>query len=198
MIKIKNIPNDEPYKLFIKYFEEARKAQQAPINALSISSYDIQKKEVDSRFVNLKCILQDEWIFFTNYKSPKACAFEKHKQISALIYWSSINIQIRIKAEIKKTSKTFSDEYFKSRQPEKNALAISSHQSKKVDKFETIKKNFEYVRKNHDLTKRPEYWGGFAFTPYYFEFWKGDDFRLNSRDVFELKDDKWLHFKLQP
>jgi len=120
-----------------------------------VNTDDIQKKEVDSRFVNLKCILQDEWIFFTNYKSPKACAFEKHKQISALIYWNSINIQIRIKAEIKKTSKTFSDEYFKSRQPEKNALAISSHQSKKVDKFETINNSshFSFLENTVEVSK---------------------------------------------
>ena len=61
--------------------------------------------EVDSRYVNLKFITNDEFIFFSNYDSPKASAFNSHNQIAALLYWSSINVQIRMKAKIKKTSR---------------------------------------------------------------------------------------------
>ena len=52
--------------------------------------------EVDSRYVNLKYIKDSEWIFFSNYNSPKSIAFNAHNQVSAVIYWKSINLQIRI------------------------------------------------------------------------------------------------------
>ena len=37
-------------------------------------------------------------------------------------------------------------------------------------------------------TARPDFWGGFSFVPYYFEFWQGHKNRLNKRHVFEQKD----------
>lgn len=198
MISIKNIPNNEPYNNFVKYYDHALSLSQNPINAVSISSFNKEANEVDSRFVNLKYILDDKWIFFTNYESPKARSFETHKQISALIFWESINVQIRIKAKINKISSSLSDKHFKNRDKKKNALAISSKQSKKIDDYETVIKNFEKTLQNADLGIRPEFWGGYAFVPYYFEFWKGQRFRLNSRDVFELIDGKWDSYKLQP
>jgi pyridoxine/pyridoxamine 5'-phosphate oxidase len=35
----------------------------------------------------------------------KHLAFNSHNQIAALVYWPSINVQIRMKAKIKKTSR---------------------------------------------------------------------------------------------
>ena len=64
-------------------------------------------KEVEARYVNLKYIDNNEWIFFSNYLSPKANQFESHDQVSILIYWASINTQIRMKAKIFKTSSEF-------------------------------------------------------------------------------------------
>ena len=66
MIEIRNIAQDKPHELFIKYYDEALKAKQSSINAISISSFDFEKNEVESRFVNLKYIIEDKWIFFTN------------------------------------------------------------------------------------------------------------------------------------
>jgi len=103
MIKFNNSNQAIPYQLLKKKYNEAVDAGQKGIEAISISSYNMKIREVDSRYVNLKFINNDEFIFFSNYESPKAAAFNSHNQIAALIYWSSINVQIRIKAKIKKT-----------------------------------------------------------------------------------------------
>ena len=103
-----------------------------------------------------------------------------------------------MKAEITKLSPNCSDKHFKKRQLEKNALAISSEQSKKVDNYNTVVENYKNTLREADLTARPKYWGGYAFVPYYFEFWEGQRFRLNSRDVFELNNGNWDHYNLQP
>ena len=107
-------------------------------------------------------------------------------------------MQIRIKAIIKKTPNDFSDEHFKRRKVEKNALAISSNQSAKLDSFEIIKAKYHEVLESSELTERPDFWGGFSFTPYYFEFWKGQKFRLNSRRAFESKGRDWEEYNLEP
>jgi pyridoxamine 5'-phosphate oxidase len=198
MIDIKKINSDEPYSVFLEHYKNALSKKQPNVEAISISSYDSIEKFVDSRFVNLKYIINDEWIFFSNYNSPKAKQFYSHSQISALFFWSSINIQIRMKAKIKKTPYKFSDNYFKKRSEKKNALAISSNQSKQIDSFCQVKDNYNKSFKNNDLKKCPEYWGGYSFTPYYFEFWEGHESRINKREVFDKIEGIWHRSFLQP
>ena len=198
MIKFNNLNKSTPYILFKSKYNDALSKGQKNIEAISISSYNTKKIEVDSRFVNLKFIKNDEFIFFSNYNSPKSIAFKSHDQISALIFWSSINLQIRMKAKIKQTSNDYNQKYFLDRSKEKNALAISSNQSKPIDSYNQVKENFNKSLKNDDLKKCPEFWGGYSFAPYYFEFWEGHESRLNKREVYEKNDDSWKYLILQP
>ena len=198
MIQFNNLNQETPYQLLKEKYDEADDAGQKGIEAISISSFNKEVNEVDSRFVNLKFINNDEFIFFSNYESPKAAAFNSHNQIAALIYWSSINVQIRMKAKIKKTSDEFNQKYFFDRSEEKNALAISSNQSKKIGSFEQVKKNYNKSLKNDDLKKCPKYWGGFSFVPYEIEFWEGNEFRLNKRNLYKKDNTNWNHYILEP
>ncbi len=198
MIEFKDLNQEIPYLLFKAKYDVALNAGQKSIEAVSISSYEAKTNEVDSRYVNLKFIINDEFIFFSNYNSPKASAFISHNQIAATFYWSSINIQIRMKAKIKKTPNEFNQKYFFGRSKEKNALAISSSQSKQIESYSQVKGNYNKSLKNDDLEKCPDYWGGFSFTPYYFEFWEGHESRLNKREIFDKIDYAWEKSFLQP
>ncbi len=198
MIEFSNLSNLAPYKIFKQEYEKATLANQSNIEAACISSYSNEIKEVNARFVNLKIIDQNEFIFFSNYESTKSREFLNHAQISASIFWSSTNFQIRMKANIKKTSTEFNNLYFAKRDKKKNALAISSKQSSKIKSYESIEENYKESLANSNLEKCPDYWGGYSFTPYYFEFWEGDDNRLNKREVYEKNDNNWNQHFLQP
>ena len=198
MIQFNNLNLEIPYLIFKSKYDAAINAGQKGIEAISISSYNREIREVDSRYVNLKFISNDEFIFFSNYDSPKASSFNSNNQIAVLVYWPSINIQIRMKAKIKKKSNEYNQNYFFNRSEEKNALAISSSQSKPIDSYNQVKENYNKSLKNDDLKKCPEFWGGYSFTPYYFEFWEGHESRLNKREVYEKSDDSWKHLILQP
>lgn len=198
MIKFNKLNKEKPYLLLKKIYNEALEANQQNIEAISISSFNKNKNEVDSRYVNLKYIINDEFIFFSNYNSPKAFAFNSHAQIGALIYWPNINTQIRMKAQIKKTSEEFNQQYFFQRSKEKNALAISSRQSEKIISYEEVIKNYEITQKKADLSICPDYWGGFSFIPYYFEFWEGHESRINKRMIYKKIDKKWEKIIIQP
>ena len=198
MIKFNDLNQEIPYQLLKAKYDEAVDAGQKGIEAISISSYNKEISEVDSRYVNLKFISNDEFIFFSNYDSPKASAFKSNNQIAALIYWSSINVQIRMKAQIKKTSKEFNQKYFFNRSKEKNALAISSNQSKQINSYSQVIENYNRSLESNDLKKCPEHWGGYSFIPYYFEFWEGHESRVNKRKVFNNIDGIWKHSFLQP
>ena len=198
MIQFDNLNPEIPYLLLKEKYDEAVNEGQKSIEAISISSYNKEVDEVDSRYVNLKFINNDEFVFFSNYESPKAAAFNSHDQIAALLYWSSINVQIRMKAQIKKTSKEFNQKYFFNRSKEKNALAISSKQSKKIGLFEQVKENYNKSLNNDNLKKCPNYWGGYSFVPYEIEFWEGNEFRLNKRNLYKKDNATWNHFILEP
>ena len=198
MFRLTNLNNSTPYKLIEKYYDLALNKNEEHIEAISISSYSSEKNEVDSRFVNLKMIDNDEFIFFSNYHSPKASQFLSNNQIAAVFFWRTINVQIRMKAKIKKLPSEVSDKYFSERSKDKNALAISSRQSQKISSYEDVIKNYNLVLDKCNLEVRPDYWGGYSFTPYYFEFWKGHESRLNKREAYEKSDDSWKHLILQP
>ena len=198
MIEFYNLHQEIPYLLFKAKYDEAVDAGQKGIEAISISSYNKEVNEVDSRYVNLKFITNNEFVFFSNYDSPKASSFNSHNQIAALLYWPSINVQIRMRAKIKRMTDEYNQNYFFNRSEEKNALAISSNQSKPIDSYNQVKENYNKSLKNDDLKKCPAFWGGFSFTPYYFEFWEGHESRLNKREVYEKSDDSWKHLILQP
>ena len=198
MIKFVNLKQDIPYLLFLEKYKDALNKNQRNIEAISISSFNFTSREVESRFVNLKLIDENKFIFFSNYNSPKSVAFDSHNQISVCIYWPSINLQIRMKAQIRRTSKKFNQEYFKTRSKNKNALAISSNQSSKISCYDLVVEKYEKVKLDSELSSCPSYWGGFSFIPYEIEFWQGHKFRLNKRDLYKKSDNGWEHLILEP
>ena len=198
MIIFNNQSQEKPYQIFRNLYDKALSYNQKNIEAISIASFDKAKNEVDSRFVNLKFINDENFIFFTNYNSPKSSAFKSHNQISALFFWSTINVQIRMKAKIDRTSIKFNKEYFKSRSIDKNALAISSDQSKTASSYNEVIEKYKSVKNFENLSDCPVYWGGFSFTPYYFEIWEGHELRINSRNVFKKNGKSWQEYYLQP
>ena len=198
MIKFLNDNTTAPFLEFKNKYNEAMKAGQSSVEAVCISSFNNTLSEVNSRYVNLKVIDNDKFIFFSNYNSPKSIEFYSHNQIAAVFFWESTSSQIRIKAKIKKTTYKYNQKYFFNRSEEKNALAISSNQSNPINSYSQVKENYNKSLKNDDLKKCPEFWGGYSFTPYYFEFWEGHESRLNKREVYEKSADSWKHIILQP
>ena len=199
MINIDKINTTQrPYIIFKELYLKTLGRSQKNINAIAVSSFNSKKNIVDSRFVNLKYINDEDWIFFTNLESPKATQFRSFDQISVVLFWSSTNIQIRIKAKIKKTSKEIDNSHFLTRSKEKNALARSSLQSNPIDSYESIKENYKKSLKSSNLMECPDFWGGYSFNPYYFEFWEGHTSRLNKRDVYERDGQTWKNYIMQP
>ena len=198
MIQFNNLSQETPYLVFKKKYNKALKTKQKNIEAICISSYSSEAMEVNARFVNLKFVNNNEFIFFSNYKSPKSQDFLSHNQITALTYWNNINVQVRMKAYITQTSKRFNQDYFSNRNMEKNALAISSHQSAAIESYEAVQKNYDLSLREQTLTECPYYWGGYSFTSYYFEFWEDNETRLNKRETYKLQNNEWIYGYLQP
>jgi hypothetical protein len=71
MIEFIDLNREQPYKIFLNKYQQALEKKQKNIEAIAISSFNPKTDEVESRFVNLKYIKDDQWIFFSNYNSNK-------------------------------------------------------------------------------------------------------------------------------
>ena len=71
-------------------------------------------------------------------------------------------------------------------------------QSQLITSYKNVVDNYNDTLKNDNLLICPEYWGGFQFIPYYFEFWDGHAARINKRSVFNKIDNHWEHSIIQP
>lgn len=199
MITFKNIQNEEPLVNFHRIYRDAEANHQKNIEAMCISSYSNEDQLVDSRYVNLKYIDGLNWTFYSNYQSPKSKQFVSHNQVSVIFYWNTIDTQIRLRAHIKKSPTYESDKHFRIRSKEKKALAVSSSQSEIIRSYDEVIANYKKVLDDDELLKkRPKYWGGYTFSPFYFEFWKGHESRLNQRKVYLYENGKWKTTCLQP
>jgi len=198
-INFLNTSNEEPIIRLQDLYGSAIMHGQLNVESIFISSFSHSSQEVNSRIVNLKSIIGDEFIFFSNYDSPKSIEFKEQSKISAILFWNTINVQIRMKAAIKRTSPEFNKRYFKERSLKKNALAISSNQSQEIESYEAVIQNYDKCIKNDDLKKCPDNWGGFSFVPYYYEFWEGRKHRINKRTAFTKNiNNTWTSSFLQP
>ena len=197
MIEFINLNSSSPYKKLFDFYTLALENNQQCVEAFLIASFDSKKQESDARYVNLKYVNNEDFIFFTNYNSPKSKQFKENSRIACVIYWQAINLQIRMKGHVLKTSSDFNQNYFDNRSKSKNALSISSKQSSIISSYDSVLENYNKALKN-DLNLCPDYWGGYAFQPDYFEFWQGHDNRINKRQVFTKKNESWNSYYLEP
>ena len=149
---------DIPYKKFLDYYHKALDKDQAQIEAAVLSSYNSILNEVNSRFVNIKYLRDDKFIFFSNYQSNKAEDISSHDQISLLFFWNKINVQIRIKAIIQQCNAKDSDNHFALRKKEKNILATISRQSFFLESYDSLLNDFNKLNNEGKSLIRPDYW----------------------------------------
>tara|TARA_B100000212_G_scaffold306436_1_gene254989 strand:+ start:893 stop:1489 length:597 start_codon:yes stop_codon:yes gene_type:complete len=186
-----------PYSQMLKFYKRALKENQKYIEAACLSTVSNSNKPY-SRFVNIKYFNDNRIIFFSNYNSQKANHINNNNNVAINFFWDCINTQIRIEGKIYKLSTKQSDLHWGKRDDKKNALAISSDQSKKAISYSHVRKKYYDIYKNFDLSVRPKYWGGYYIRPTYFEFWEGNKNRINRRKAFKKQNNKWVSFFLQP
>jgi|TARA_B100001063_G_scaffold243930_1_gene275596 pyridoxamine 5'-phosphate oxidase len=196
VIKFNLKKNIEPYEIFLKNYKLAELASQGNIEAACLSTCS-SKKIPHSRFINIKYINDNEFIFFSNYQSLKAEDIQDNNNVALTFYWNSINLQIRIQGIVNKLDKKRSNDHWKLRQNEKNILSISSNQSSKISSYSKVEEKYKKYA-NQDFLNRPNYWGGYIIVPDYFEIWQGHKSRINKREVFKFVNDSWENFFLEP
>ena len=96
-----------------------------------------------SRFVLVRRVDEEGFIFFTNYQSDKAASFQNSPNVSLTFGWLPLERQVRILGIIEKATVKESDEYFASRLKHQIG-AWSSPQSKTIDDRSILAEQYEH------------------------------------------------------
>ena len=191
---------DNPIAQFLKWYEEYTKFDIIDSTAMIISTVD-QEGQPDSRVVLLKDIIENKFVFYTNYESKKGRDILNNPNVSLLFFWPEMERQIRIKGKAKKTSREISLSYFKKRPFESRIAAAVSPQSQTVPNREFLEEKFfnllEKQGESEDV-ELPDFWGGVEVVPHEIEFWQGRISRLHDRIRYRLINNNWTKERLAP
>lgn len=187
-----------PFDLFKTWYQDAFESKVNEPNAFALATVS-ETGRPSSRILYLKELLEEEFIFYTNYASQKGREIELNPNASMLFFWPELQRQIRIEGVVKRVEPAVSDAYFASRPRGSQIGAWASEQSALLDDRKTLEDRVEaFAIQFPEEVKRPPHWGGYALIPDHVEFWQGRPSRLHDRIVYTKRDQHWEIYRKNP
>ncbi|MDA9562604.1 pyridoxamine 5'-phosphate oxidase [Candidatus Pelagibacter bacterium] len=195
------LETNEPFELFDKWYEAAKKKEINDPNALALATSS--KNNVPSvRMVLLKDFSKNGFVFYTNLNSQKGNEIKENPSVSMCFHWKSLLRQVRINGKVTPVQNTVADKYYNSRAYESRIGAWASNQSSILnDRQELINSIDKFKEKfnEKDNVPRPDHWSGWNLKPDSIEFWLDGDNRIHERLKFLLNSDgSWKKVLLSP
>ena len=192
---------DDPFELFEKWFDEAKKKEINDPNALALGTAN--KEGIPSvRMVLLKGFNKNGFVFYTNLNSQKGNELKENPNASMCFHWKSLLRQIRIVGTLKQVEDKVADDYYNTRAYESRIGAWASKQSSTLKSRNELLNNLENYKKKYndkDNVPRPNYWTGWNLKPSSIEFWLDGENRIHERLKYILdKNNNWGKSLLSP
>ena len=200
--KVRNaiFDGENPFNIIRTWMGEAKKTELNDHDAIALSTVD-KNGMPNVRMVLLRYILEDSFVFFSNYNSQKGKEIDFSGNISFLIHWKSLKRQIRVRGRVSKDKSDLSDKYYDGRGYLSKIGAWSSKQSDILNSREDLMQNIEYYKKKFKSNPpKPPHWGGYVIKPLEIEFWNDGDHRLHDRFKWTRKsfNESWEINRLFP
>ena len=192
---------DDPFKLFEKWFDEAKKKEINDPNALALGT--ASKTGIPSvRMVLLKGFDNNGFVFYTNLNSQKGNELRDNPNATMCFHWKSLLRQIRIVGTLKLVDGKMADDYYNTRAYESRIGAWASNQSSILKNREELIESLEIYKKKYkdkDNVPRPDHWSGWNLKPSSIEFWLDGDNRIHERLKYFLdENNNWVKKLLSP
>src|SRR6195952_693841 len=138
---------EEPFALFHRWFTEAIKTEQAPVeaNAMTLATVDADGRP-HCRILLLKGLDTQGFTFFTNYDSAKGQQLAANPFAAMTFFWPTLERQVRIEGRVMKVTPAESDAYYQVRPLGSRLGAWASPQSRVIadrGELEALLKNTE-------------------------------------------------------
>ena len=189
----------DPIAQFKIWYQEAQDGRIPEPDAAVIASVN-EEEYPSSRFVLVRKVDVDGFVFFTNYRSDKATSFSLSPKVSLTFGWLPLHRQVRVHGLVEVASEKESDEYFTQRPRGHQIGAWASPQGQVIPDRQTLVNRYEEIieRFGNGPIPRPDHWGGYRIRPTMIEFWQGRPDRLHDRLRYSRENDGWLIERLAP
>lgn len=189
---------DDPLVLFEQWQKDANAAGLADPTGVVVATVQ-PDGSIRQRFVLLKGVSEDGFVFFTNYNSDKAAALAQNDRSSMLFPWNELDRQVSVSGKVEKIAESESDAYFAARPRASQIAAWTSQQSQPIASRAALEAQYQATLERFDGNDvaRPPHWGGFKLVPERIEFWQGGEDRLHDRFVYQYTNG-WNRSRLQP
>lgn len=190
-----------PIELFQEWFLEVEAfGGIEEVNAMSVATIG-KDGFPKTRVVLLKQIVDNGFLFYTNYESEKGIAITENPKVCISFFWPNLERQVIVKGTASKVSAEISDTYFSSRPIGSQLGAMVSAQSSIIESRTILQNKLQHLTLEFANKKpvRPSNWGGYLVQGISFEFWQGRPNRLHDRIRFSGFDGKnWTIDRLSP
>jgi pyridoxamine 5'-phosphate oxidase len=195
------LETNEPFELFDKWYEAAKKKEINDPNALALATSS--KNNVPSvRMVLLKDFSKNGFVFYTNLNSQKGNEIKENPSVSMCFHWKSLLRQVRINGKVTPVQNTVADKYYNSRAYESRIGAWASNQSSVLNNRQELINSIDKFKEKFnekDNVPRPNHWSGWNLKPDSIEFWLDGDNRIHERLKFLLNSNgRWKKVLLSP
>ena len=192
---------DDPFKLFEKWFDEAKKKEINDPNALALGT--ASKTGIPSvRMVLLKDFDKNGFVFYTNLNSQKGNELKDNPNATMCFHWKSLLRQVRIVGTLNLVADKTADDYYNTRAYESRIGAWASKQSSVLKNREELLDSIEIFKKKYNdknNVPRPDHWSGWNLKPSSIEFWLDGDNRIHERLKYYLdENNNWVKKLLSP
>jgi len=152
------------------------------------------------RFVLLKEVERDGFVFFTDGGSRKGRELTRNPHASFACYWDRIGKQVRVEGRVEPVTAEGADAYWATRPRGSRLAALASSQSGPLATRSVLVRRWQQLQRQHagGGVPRPKGWMGYRIVPSAIEFWTRGKDRLHHREVFRRTRSGWRRRLLQP
>lgn len=176
--------SSDPLAVFEAWMKEAAAKELRDPDACALATVDSHGLP-NVRMVLLKKYDERGFVFFTNADSTKGRELAGNLKAAIVLFWKSLNRQIRARGSVELISDAESDAYFAIRPREAQIGAWASQQSRPLESRAALEAAVaRYHKEFTGKVPRPPYWSGFRIIPNSIEFWVDQPFRLHDRIVY--------------
>ena len=192
--------DSDPLLLFSAWWEMSRTdSQPKHPGAVCLSTVD-EHGVPEGRFVDLKEVSDQGFVFGTHLDSPKVRALAANPQVGLTFWWDKVERQVRIVGRAERLSDSAADALFAARPREAQITSWASRQSAPLLDSAAFEQRLSDTRRRFadaDVP-RPQHWGAYCVIPARIEFLEFQASRVHIRTLFERDATGWRRSLLQP
>ncbi len=154
----------------------------------------------DGRFVDLKEVSGDGFVFGTHLDSRKSHALDLNPSVALTFWWDHIERQVRVVGRAQRVSDVEADALFSARSRDAQITSSGSQQSAPLQDPVQLEQRLSALRRRFTdmAVPRPDRWGGYRVIPSRMEFLTFLATRMHERVLFQRGVQGWERSLLQP